>query len=52
MSLVQSLQVGSVGVAAAIELGHYIPLDVADKLGTFMVDGLLDLVQHNSPFAG
>jgi len=42
VSLLQGLQVGGVDVAAAVEQKHYIPLDVADKLTTFMVDGLLD----------
>ena len=38
-SLLQRLQAAGEDVAAAVEQKHYIPLDVADSLPTFMVDG-------------
>ena len=41
-SLLQRLQAQGVDVAAAIEQGRYIPLDVADTLSTFMVNDLPD----------
>jgi DNA-binding NarL/FixJ family response regulator len=40
VNLLHGLQAGGVDVAAAIEQKHYIPLDVADTLATFMPDGL------------
>jgi len=45
VSLLQGLQVGGVDVAAAVEQKHYIPLNVADTLSTFMVNGLIDPVR-------
>ena len=41
-SLLQRLQEHGVDVAAAIEQGRYVSLDVADTLSTFMVNDLPD----------
>ena len=42
--LFETLQAKGINVGAAIERGSYIPLDVADTLATFMVNGLPDPV--------
>ena len=47
VSLLQRLKAGGVDVAAAVGQKHCIPLNVADTLSTFMVNGLPDPV----PFA-
>jgi len=47
VSFLERLKAGGVDVAAAVEQKHYIPLNVADTLSTFMVNGLPDPV----PFA-
>jgi DNA-binding NarL/FixJ family response regulator len=44
-SLLQRLQETGVDIAAAIEQGRYVSLDVADTLSTFMVDDLPDPVR-------
>ncbi len=44
-SLLQRLQAHGVKVATAIEQGRYIPLDAAETLSTFMVNGLPDPVR-------
>jgi hypothetical protein len=44
-SLLQRLQERGVDIAAAIEQGRYVSLDVADTLSTFMVDDLPDPVR-------
>jgi DNA-binding NarL/FixJ family response regulator len=44
-SLLQRLQEHGMDVAAAIEQGRYIPLDVAETLATFMVNDLPDPVR-------
>jgi DNA-binding response OmpR family regulator len=46
-SLLQKLQTHGVDSAAAIEQGRYIPLDVAETLSTFMVNGLPDPVRFS-----
>jgi DNA-binding NarL/FixJ family response regulator len=46
-SLLQKLQARGVDCAAAIEQGHYIPMDVAETLSTFMVNGLPDPVRFS-----
>jgi DNA-binding NarL/FixJ family response regulator len=45
VSLLQRLHAGGGEVAAGVEQKHYIPLNVADTLSTFMVDGLIDPVR-------
>jgi DNA-binding NarL/FixJ family response regulator len=42
VSLLQGLRAGGVDVAAAAEQKHYVPLDVADTLTTFMAGRLSD----------
>jgi KaiC/GvpD/RAD55 family RecA-like ATPase len=44
-SLLQRLQEQGVDIAAAIEQGRYLPLDVADTLSTFMGNDLPDPVR-------
>jgi DNA-binding NarL/FixJ family response regulator len=44
-SLVPRLQAHGLDIGAAIEQGRYIPLDAADTLSTFMVNGLPDPVR-------
>jgi DNA-binding NarL/FixJ family response regulator len=44
-SLLQRLQEHGVDIAAAIEQGRYLPLDMADTLSTFMVKDLPDPVR-------
>jgi hypothetical protein len=39
------LHAGGGEVAAGVEQKHYIPLNVADTLSTFIVDGLIDPVR-------
>ncbi|HEY2547955.1 MAG TPA: MEDS domain-containing protein [Candidatus Acidoferrum sp.] len=46
-SLLQKLQADGVDVAAAIEQGIYIPLDVVEALSTFTVNGLPDPVRFS-----
>jgi DNA-binding NarL/FixJ family response regulator len=46
-SLLQTLQEHGVNGAAAIEQGHYIPLDVAETLSSFMVNDLPDPVRFS-----
>ena len=41
-SLLPRLQAHGLDIAAAIEQGRYIPMDAAETLSTFMVDGLPD----------
>jgi DNA-binding NarL/FixJ family response regulator len=43
--LVLNLQRRGLDISAAIEQGHYIPLDVAETLATFMVDDMPDPVR-------
>jgi CheY-like chemotaxis protein len=43
--LLQRLRAGGGEIAAAVEQKHYIPLNVADTLSTFMVKGLIDPVR-------
>ena len=45
VSLLQRLHAGGGDVAAAVEQKRYIPLNVADALSTFMVNGLIDPVR-------
>jgi DNA-binding NarL/FixJ family response regulator len=44
-SLLQTLQAQGLNVGAAIEQGRYTPLNVADTLSTFTVNGLIDPVR-------
>jgi len=44
-TLLQRLRAGGGEVAAAVEQKHYIHLNVADMLSTFMVNGLIDPVR-------
>jgi DNA-binding NarL/FixJ family response regulator len=45
VSLQQTLQAQGVGLAAAVQRGVYVALDVEEVLSTFMVDGLPDRVR-------
>jgi DNA-binding NarL/FixJ family response regulator len=44
-SLLSQLEAEGLDVGAVIEQGRFIPLDAADTLSTFMVDGMLDPVR-------
>ena len=44
-SLFQRLEAQGLNIGAAIEQGSFIPLNVADTLSTFMVNGLIDPVR-------
>jgi CheY-like chemotaxis protein len=48
-SLLQRLQEHGVNIAATIERGRYVPLDVAETLSTFIVNDLPDPVNGDSP---
>src|SRR5580700_7137784 len=45
MSLLERLRAGGGEITAAVEQKHYIPLNVADTLSTFMVNGSIDPVR-------
>ena len=45
ISLLERLRAGGGKIAAAVEQKRYIPLNVADTLSTFMVNGLIDPVR-------
>lgn len=49
-SLVRSLEVGGVDIAAALEQGRYIALDAAEALSPCMVNGIFNSVQFLQSF--